>query len=360
VQAVVLTPTRELAEQITLALRKFSKYRPLKIISVYGGVGIEPQIHELRTADVVIATPGRMLDHLGRRTIDLSQVKILVLDEADRMLEMGFIEDVEQIIQKCPMQRQTLLFSATISKEIADLSEKYMYQPTEIQAEQFVDPAKLSQVYYDVPDKMKFSLLVHLLKHEQAQLVMVFCNTQRNTDFVARNLQAEGIAALAIHGGFSQNKRNWTMSQFHAQRARVLVCTDVAARGLDIQGVSHVYNYDAPKESKNYIHRIGRTARAGKEGKAISLVASRDYEAFDLVLRETRINIPKEETPQFARVMIKWKERPEGHRGGSGFHRDSFRAPPFRHSRGYDRDRSNASTSRSTGYQRRSRGYERR
>ncbi|MCX6706846.1 MAG: DEAD/DEAH box helicase, partial [Candidatus Woesearchaeota archaeon] len=260
IQALVLTPTRELAEQNTISLKKFSRHCPLNFVSVYGGVSINPQIHDLRMADVVVGTPGRILDHLERRTIDFSRVKILVLDEADRMFDMGFIDDVEQIISQCPRERQTLLFSATISDDIVRISRRYMNNPERVSAESYVDPAKLTQSYYDVADNMKFSLLVHLLKHEHAGLVMVFCNTQKTTDFVANNLQVAGISAQAIHGGLSQAKRNRVMEQFHAKRVYVLVCTDVAARGLDIKGVSHVYNYDIPKESKQYIHRIGRTA----------------------------------------------------------------------------------------------------
>ncbi|PIN76507.1 ATP-dependent RNA helicase, partial [Candidatus Woesearchaeota archaeon CG10_big_fil_rev_8_21_14_0_10_47_5] len=273
IQALVLTPTRELAVQITDALRKFSKHKPLEIAVVYGGISINPQILRLRKADVVVGTPGRLLDHIGRRTIDLSNVKILVLDEADRMLDMGFIDDVKQIIRQCPEKRQTLLFSATISDDIVDLARRYMKNPAKVSAESYVDPRKLTQFYYDVPDNLKFSLLVHLLKHEKSGLVMVFCNSRRNTDFVANNLRLAGIDALATHGGLSQDQRNKTMKRFNSEHVCVLVCTDVAARGLDIKGVSHIYNYDIPSESKQYIHRIGRTARAGKEGKAISILS---------------------------------------------------------------------------------------
>jgi ATP-dependent RNA helicase DeaD len=314
-QALILTPTRELAEQVSKALKKFSKYKPLNIIAVYGGVSINTQIHELRFADVVVGTPGRLLDHLERRTINLGRVKILVLDEADRMLDMGFLEDVEKIIRICPQNRQTMLFSATIPEDINRLANRYMKGPIKVSAEVYVDPKKLTQVYYDVPDNMKFSLLVHLLKNERAGLVMVFCNTKKNTDFVAKNLKLLGVDALAIHGGFSQSRRTSTMKQFNdSKRTYVLVCTDVAARGLDIKGVSHVYNYDIPKDGKDYIHRIGRTARAGEEGKAISILASRDHDNFSRVLRDNDVKILKEQTPYVERVQIKWKEQPGGFR----------------------------------------------
>lgn len=324
IQALILVPTRELAEQVTKALKKFSKYKPLAITAVYGGVSINPQIHGLREADVVIGTPGRILDHIERRTIDFKEVNILVLDEADRMLDMGFIDDVKRIIGACPVKRQTMLFSATISKDISYISRKYMKEPIEFLAEQYVDPKKLSQVYYDSPDNIKFSLLVHLLKHEKAGLVMVFCNTRTNTDFVANNLRHSGIDAVAIHGGFSQEKRNRVMNMFHTNKVGVLVCTDVAARGLDIKGVSHIYNYDLPKDSKDYIHRIGRTARAGKEGKAINILASRDYDNFSRILENKDFTITKEELPKVERVMVSWGARPSsrfnrfGQRGGYG------------------------------------------
>jgi ATP-dependent RNA helicase DeaD len=306
IQALILTPTRELAEQVSKALKKFSKYKPLGITAIYGGVSINPQFENLKIADVVVGTPGRILDHIGRNSIDLSRVKILVLDEADRMLDMGFIDDVQKIIRKCPKQRQTMLFSATISRDIQHLSKNYMHNPVSISSEAYVDPKKLTQVYYDIQDNLKFSLLVHLLKHDKSSgLVMVFCNTQRSTDFVARNLKSQDINAVAIHGGFSQAKRTHTMERFHSQNVKVLVCTDVAARGLDIKGVSHVYNFDIPKESKAYIHRIGRTARAGKMGKAINLLASRDHDNFTRVLRDNDVKIVREKTPNIERVQIK-------------------------------------------------------
>ncbi len=326
IQSLVLAPTRELAEQISGVLHKFSKYKRLNIVPIYGGVPINPQIKKLETADAVIGTPGRVLDHLQRGTLDLRKVKIFVLDEADRMLDMGFQDDVEKIIYKCPRERQTLLFSATISADIVHLSKKYMINSKEVSAESYVDPSKMEQKYYDVEDSKKFSLLVHLLKKEKSQLVMVFCNTQKNTDFVANNLKAQGINALAIHGGHSQKKRDVTMEKFNSQKVNVLVCTDVASRGLDIKGISHVYNYDSPKDSKDYVHRIGRTARAGKIGKVINIVASRDYENFGKIMERGEFSIIKEETPDVERVFIRAKmgERfgeSSGRRENSGFAR---------------------------------------
>ncbi|MEI6731429.1 MAG: DEAD/DEAH box helicase [archaeon] len=305
-QALILTPTRELAEQITQALTHFSKHKGLHVTAVYGGVGIEPQIYALRRADIVVGTPGRILDHMERETIQFDKIKTLVLDEADRMLDMGFIDDVVSIIKSCPEDRQTFLFSATISQDISHLAARYMKSPEEVAVDSYVDPSKLSQCYYDVPKEAKFSFLVHLLKHEHEGLVMVFCNTRTNTDFVARNLARYDIEAMAIHGGLTQARRNAIMEHFHKGRVFVLVCTDVAARGLDIKGVSHVYNYDLPNSSKDYIHRIGRTARAGKDGKAISLVSNRDYDNFSRVLEDDSLKIERMELPEFERVFVKF------------------------------------------------------
>ena len=308
IQSLVLTPTRELAEQVSSTISKFSKNKHLEIIPVYGGVSIEPQIRQLKSADVVVGTPGRILDHLNRGTIKFTHLKILVLDEADRMLDMGFQRDVEKIIRACPTKRQTLLFSATISDDISRLAGRYMKSPVEVSAEIYVDASKLTQIYYDAGEGQKFPLLVHFLKHEKSGLVMVFCNTQRNTDFIARNLTKNGIDAIGIHGGHSQNKRTHTMEKFNSQKFSVLVCTDVASRGLDIKGVSHVYNYDVPKEAKEYVHRIGRTARAGKEGKVINIIGRRDYENFRNIRANGELNIEKGELPEVERVFIS-KER---------------------------------------------------
>ncbi len=326
IQALILSPTRELAEQVSQEIKKFSEYKHLKVIPIYGGVSINPQIDLLRSADIVVGTPGRILDHIDRNTINLTRVNMLVLDEADRMLDMGFIDDVEKIIRRCPKERQTLLFSATIYPEIAQLARRYMIDPKRISAEAQVDPKKLRQVYYNALDNIKFSLLVHLLNNENSGLVMVFCNTRKNADFVSKNLKINGIAAQAIHGGLTQDKRKKILEGFNTKKAYVLVCTDVAARGLDINGVSHVYNYDIPKDSKEYIHRIGRTARAGKEGIAINILSQRDHDNFSRVERDCDVRIQKEETPNVPRAKIKIEEKRRG-----GFARKGFGPRPNAH-----------------------------
>lgn len=309
IQALIMTPTRELAEQVSQSFKIFSRYFNFQITEVYGGVSIEPQIHALRKADIVVGTPGRILDHMTRRTIHLDKIKFLVLDEADRMLDMGFIHDVQKIINECPRERQTLLFSATISKDIEHLSRRYLKNPVYIEVEHYVDPTKLTQIYYDVPQNMKFSLLVDLLKKEREGFAMVFCNTRRNVDMVAENLKRYNIQALAIHGGLQQNKRNSIMKSFHSRESLILVCTDVAARGLDIKDISHIYNYDTPKTSKEYIHRIGRTARAGKEGIAVSLVSSYDYENFRRIMNDEAVEITNTQLPQLEALRVDFTTR---------------------------------------------------
>jgi superfamily II DNA/RNA helicase len=328
IQALVLTPTRELAEQIQVALKSFAKYRQMNITAIYGGVSINPQFKALERADVVVGTPGRILDHLERGTIDLSNVKHLILDEADRMLDMGFLDDVKKIMSRCPKEKQTLLFSATISSEISEIAKRFMKSPVKVSAVAMVDPKKMDQVYYDVKTNMKFSLLVHLMKKESTGLVMVFCNSRHYTDTVAKNLNRNKIEAMAIHGGLSQAQRNSTLEKFNSKDTFVLVCTDVAARGLDIPGVSHVYNYDMPLDAKQYIHRIGRTARAGKSGKVINLVCDRDHESFGKILREYDLKIQKLEKPMVEKIELSAGTRGDGTRfGGSGPRGEYGRGP---------------------------------
>jgi len=324
IQALIITPTRELAEQVSRALRAFSRHNPLKVVPVYGGVPINMQIRNLQKAEIVVGTPGRLLDHISRKTIDLSKVKILVLDEADQMFDMGFIEDVTDIMHYCPPKRQTLLFSATISGEVVMISKRYMKDPKEISAEPTVDPSKLKQAFYDVPSNQKFSLLIHLLKKEKSGLVMIFCNTKRNADLVSDNLRKNGFNSMALHGNLSQSKRNYVLDMFHKSEKFILVCTDVAARGLDIKGVSHVYNYEFPKTKIEYTHRIGRTARAGKDGKAITLLSDRDYQSFRNATKYDDTNsIENMPLPSFEKVFIKMDEsrgnsrnNPRGPRSG--------------------------------------------
>lgn len=314
-QALILTPTRELAEQVKDSLRQLSDRKRLKIISVYGGVSINPQIDDLRQAEVVVATPGRLLDHLQRGTIKTSQIKLLVLDEVDRMFDMGFIEDVEKIIGVCPSKRQTLLFSATISSRARELANRYLKRPAEVSVKKYVDPSKLKQLYYNVPTSLRVSLLIHLLQTEKSELAMVFCNTRRTTDFVVKNLKANGVKAIAIHGGLAQNKRTKTLELFNQARVGVLVCTDVAARGLHVDNVSHIYNYDLPNDPNDYVHRIGRTARAGEEGKVVNLLCDKDHDSFSRILHDySSFSIQEAQRPYLKRIIPlrddSWRQSP--------------------------------------------------
>jgi len=286
IQALVVTPTRELANQITKEFFKLTAFKMAYVTSVYGGVNIEPQIDALKTADVVVGTPGRILDHLERRTINLSNVKYLVLDEADRMLDMGFIDDVERIIRHTPKHRQTMLFSATMPGPVYGISQRYMRQPVSIETERYVKPELLHQVYYDVEENEKFSALMHLLTTEKPKFALVFCGRRTTADAVASNLQIQGVNAKVIHGGLEQNKRERIINDTHAGGVHVLVATDVASRGLDIKGITHVFNYDVPDKRDDYVHRIGRTARAGKSGLAITILTSPDYDNFRRILRD--------------------------------------------------------------------------
>jgi superfamily II DNA/RNA helicase len=324
VQALIMTPTRELAEQVSESIRRFSKGYNLSITEVYGGVAIGPQIRKIERSEVIVGTPGRLLDHLERRTLNLQKIDYLVLDEADRMADMGFLPDVNKILNHCKKKKQMLLFSATLSPDIDYIAKKYMNHPKTVTVKSYIDPSKLKQVYYDVQPHEKFSLLVHLLKNENSKLVMIFCNTRMNVDNLQENLKRYKIKAVAIHGGLNQSKRTRTMEEFHKQKVNILICTDVAARGLHIGGVSHVYNYDIPPTSTEYIHRIGRTARAGKEGEAISIVTNRDYQNFRSVLDDSSLKIEQKEVPKFENLRPIFKQGRSGRYGERGDPRRSF------------------------------------
>jgi ATP-dependent RNA helicase DeaD len=304
-QALILTPTRELCVQVTEVFQEFGKNLNINTTSIYGGVGIEPQVRKIRSSEVVVGTPGRMLDHLRRKTINFRDVRFLILDETDKMLEMGFIDDVEKIISYVPKKRQTLMFSATIENSIHRLMNNYLNNPKIIKTQSQVDSSKLEQVYYDIyQQNNKFSILLHLLKNDTPGLAIVFCATRRECDVVERNLRHHGIRASAIHGGMTQNKRMNSLDSLKEQKTDVLVATDVAARGLDIKKVTHVYHYDVPKTSKEYIHRIGRTARAGENGKAITLLTEPDHDNFRRVQSDEELEIERAEIPDFERVSF--------------------------------------------------------
>ena len=316
-KALILTPTRELCVQVTEALRSFAKHTHIKINSVYGGVGIEPQIHAIKSADIVVGTPGRILDHIERKTIILSKIKFLVLDEADKMFEMGFVDSVEQIIGYTPKERQTLLFSATVPPSVHKLVKKHLKSPIIIKSQIHIDKSLLKQLYYVIKSYEKFSLLIHLLRKNPNGLALIFCATRRETDIVARNLLNNGIQAMPIHGGLTQNRRLHAIDSIKSRKVNVLVATDVAARGLDIKNISHVYNYDVPKTPDEYIHRIGRTARAGENGDAVTLLCEQDYDNFNSVISDRSLDIRKEVTPSFERAIFSRFREQGRHNGNS-------------------------------------------
>ncbi len=281
-QALIVAPTRELAEQVCNEIRKVSYGKQVKCAAFYGGKSLMPQVKTLNAGvHIVVGTPGRLIDLLDRRMLRLDQVKILVLDEADRMLDMGFIDDIRRIISTIPRNRQTMLFSATIPDRIKDLSRSIMNNPEIIS----VSPEELTvneieQFYYEIDQKTKLDAFIEVVKREAPTSAIVFTNTKRWADTLSRMMQKRGLRSEAMHGDLSQNQRDRVMDGFRNKKITFMVATDVAARGLDIQGVSHIFNYDIPKDKENYIHRIGRTGRAGNTGRAISFIAP--HEMHDL------------------------------------------------------------------------------
>jgi ATP-dependent RNA helicase RhlE len=278
VRVLIVTPTRELAAQVEEDVRTYGKHLSLKSTLVYGGVGMQPQVDALRRGvDILVATPGRLLDHVQQKTVSLGQVEILVLDEADRMLDMGFIHDIRRILALLPATRQNLLFSATFPDEIRKLAASFMKSPVTVEVARRNTPAELvAQVQHPVSHDRKRELLAHLVKSNDWRQVLVFVKTKHGANRLAQQLERAGIEADAIHGNKAQNHRTRTLQRFKDNELRVLVATDIAARGLDIEALPHVVNYDLPHVAEDYVHRIGRTGRAGVEGEAVSLVTNEE------------------------------------------------------------------------------------
>ncbi|NJN95239.1 MAG: DEAD/DEAH box helicase [Anaerolineales bacterium] len=275
-RALILVPTRELALQVADQARQLSHGLSLRISVIYGGVGLGPQEQALRQgADILIATPGRLLDHIARRNVTFTELKVLVLDEADRMLDNGFWPDIRRIVRLLPRERQTLLFSATL-EPMMKLAGEVTRQPVRVEVEKTAAPEAITQVLYPVPEHLKFKLLEHLLKDKNLESVLIFARTKHRADRVAHHLQRAQISAGVIHGNRSQNQRVAALEAFRHGRTRVLVATDIAARGIDVDGISHVVNYDVPMQPEDYIHRIGRTGRAQAVGQAYTLVTPLD------------------------------------------------------------------------------------
>ena len=280
-RVLVIAPTRELAAQIEENVRAYGKHLPVRMAAVFGGVGERGQIQALRSGvDIIIATPGRLLDLMGQGCADFSGLQFLVLDEADRMLDMGFLPDIRRIVRTLPRKRQTLLFCATLSKEIEALTHEFQHSPKLVQIGRRANPAEtVTQLIYEVPKHLKPALLVHLLRDPGMNMVLVFSRMKHGADRIARNLEQHGITTAALHSNRSQNQRLRALKDFKSGTVRVLVATDIAARGIDVDGISHVVNFDFPMHPEDYVHRIGRTGRAHAVGDAISFVTPEDHSA---------------------------------------------------------------------------------
>ena len=281
IRALMIAPTRELVVQIEENVRAYARHLPLRLATVFGGVGEHPQKAALSDGvDIVIATPGRLLDLMGRRYGDFSGLQFLVLDEADRMLDMGFLPSIRRIVHALPRQRQTLMFSASFSKEIEALTHQFQHSPKVVQIGRRANPATtVTQLVYEVPQQSKLDLLLHLLRDAGLNMVLLFCRTKHGADKLARKLEEHGIRTATLHSNRSQNQRLRALKDFKSGLVRVLVATDIAARGIDVDGISHVVNYDFPKHPEDYVHRIGRTGRALAIGEALSFATPEDHSA---------------------------------------------------------------------------------
>jgi ATP-dependent RNA helicase RhlE len=322
IRCLILVPTRELAAQVQESVRTYGKYKPLRSITVFGGVNINPQIQDLRRGvDIVVATPGRLLDHVQQKTIDLRHVEILVLDEADRMLDMGFIHDIRRIIGLLPRQRQNLMFSATFPEEIRKLASTFMQHPVTVEVARRNTPAELvAQVQHRVDQARKKDLLAHLVKTNDWRQVLVFTKTKRGANRLAEALEKSGIEADAIHGNKSQPQRTKVLKRFKDNELQVLVATDIAARGIDIDELPHVVNFDMPHVPEDYVHRIGRTGRAGSSGEAVSLVCHDDRPLMAAIekLMNRKVELravagfePGRHHPQAAQEQPRHNQRPQ-------------------------------------------------
>jgi ATP-dependent RNA helicase RhlE len=312
-RALVLTPTRELAAQVGDSVKTYGKYLPLKTAMVYGGVKIGPQFKQLRQGvDILIATPGRLLDHLNQRTVDLSHVEILVLDECDRMLDMGFIHDIRKIMGKLPETRQTLMFSATFSKPIQQLANTLLNEPALIEvAPRNTTAERVEQVVHPVDRDRKRELLSHMIGFHNWEQVLVFTRTKHGANRLAEQLSKDGLKTAAIHGNKTQAARQKALKDFKQGRVRVLVATDVASRGIDIDQLPYVVNFDLPNVAEDYVHRIGRTGRAGNEGRAVSLISSDELHLLTKIERLLKQSISHDIVPGYE-PSFSMKSRPTG------------------------------------------------
>lgn len=305
VQGIVLSPTRELAVQVAEELNKIGQFKGIQTLPIYGGQEIDRQIRALKKRpQIIVATPGRLMDHMRRKTIRLGEIKLVVLDEADEMLNMGFVEDIQTILQEVPENRQTMLFSATMPRSIQNLAQRFMKEPELISVKaKEVTVANIEQNYLEVMEKQKFDVLCRLLDMQSPELAIVFGRTKRRVDELAEGLNKRGYSAEGIHGDLTQSKRDSVLRQFKEGTIEILVATDVAARGLDISGVSHVYNFDIPQDPESYVHRIGRTGRAGKTGLAVTFVTPREIGQLRLIEQLTKKKMTRRPVPTMVEAI---------------------------------------------------------
>ena len=304
-QAVILSPTRELAIQICEEFRKFLKYKDdIKVLPVYGGQPIERQIGALKKGvQIVVGTPGRVMDHMNRRTLKMETVRMVVLDEADEMLDMGFREDIEAILDKIPEDRQTVLFSATMAKEIMDLTDKYLVNPEVIKvARKELTVPNIEQIYFEIKEKTKVEATSRLMDMYCPELVVIFCNTKKRVDELVEHLQGRGYFAEGLHGDLKQIQRDIVMKKFRNRTVEILVATDVAARGIDVDDVDMVINYDLPQDEEYYVHRIGRTGRAGRSGRAFSFVVGREIYKLRDIMKYTKAKVKLGKLPSLTDI----------------------------------------------------------
>jgi ATP-dependent RNA helicase RhlE len=300
VRALIVAPTRELAQQIHDAIGELAKGTRIRSVTLFGGVNINPQISTLaRGVEIVVACPGRLLDHVQQRTLDLSRVEVLVLDEADHMFDMGFLPDIRRILRFLPKQRQTLLFSATMPDAIHDLAHDVLHHPVKIEVSRSAPATSVNQVLFPVKQHLKTELLIHILKKTPKESVLVFTRTKHSAKKVALKLENAGFTATSLQGNLSQNKRQSAMSGFRDGSLQILVATDIASRGIDVASISHVINYDIPSTVEAYIHRIGRTGRAAKEGEAFTLITQEDQSEVRAIERVLGRKIEQRELDDF-------------------------------------------------------------
>ena len=300
-RALIVAPTRELALQIDEQVRILGRHHRVRCATIFGGVGEQPQIDAVRRGvDVVVATPGRLLDLMGSGHVNLREIEIAILDEADRMLDMGFLPQIRRVVNALPKQRQTLLFSATLSSDIEKITGEFLRNPETVEIGRRANPAdSVAQFLYPVPKSRKIDLLIHLLRDQSLDSVLVFSRTKHGADKIVRKLKAANVAAAALHSNRSQSQRVAALDSFKSGRARVLVATDIASRGIDVEGISHVVNFDFPMHAEDYVHRIGRTGRADAVGDAISFVTPDDEQYVRALEKMTRRSVPRKRVEGF-------------------------------------------------------------